>query len=193
MKRGLRCGLAAHGVCQTAGVFAPAAPPLPPPVSREPGFVLPAAPSAVLRGKALAGMTCSTGRAANAVHVEIFVDRKVLLLPAGIGLRPPLRRAGLSRLSGGACAYPLRTLDPTGTVFVDRARGRVLGDLFAVWGQRLAPRRLLSFAGHVRVFRNGREWRGDPREVPLARHDSVVLEVGGYVPPHPRYLFPVGQ
>jgi hypothetical protein len=185
--------LAAHGVCQTAGVFAPAALPLPPPVSREPGFVLPAAPPAVLHGRSFAGLTCGTPRAVDAVHIEIFVDRKVLLLPAGIGLKPPLRRAGLSRLSGGACAYPLHTLDPTGTVFVDRTRSRVLGDLFAVWGQRLAPRRLLSFAGRVRVFRNGRAWQGDPRAVPLGRHDSVVLEIGGYVPPHPRYLFPVGQ
>jgi hypothetical protein len=138
-------------------------------------------------------MTCRTGRTVDAVHVEIFVDRRVLLLPAGIGLKPPLRRAGLARIAGGACAYPLHTLDPTGTVFVDRTRGRVLGDLFAVWGQRLGPSRLLSFAGRVRVFRNGREWKGDPRQVPLARHDSVVLEVGGYIPPHPRYLFPVGQ
>ncbi len=174
-------------------MFAPAAPPLPPPVSREPGFVLPAAPPAILRGRAIDGMRCAARRTGDAVHVEIFVDRSVLLLPAGIGLKPPLRRAGLSRLSGGACAYPLSTLDPTGTVFVDRARGHVLGDLFVVWGQRLAPRRLLSFAGRVRVFRNGREWKGDPRQVPLVRHDSVVLEVGGYVPPHPRYLFPAGQ
>jgi hypothetical protein len=138
-------------------------------------------------------MTCGVRRAVDAVHVEIFVDRKVLLLPAGIGVRPPLRRAGLARLAGGRCAYPLHTLDPTGTVFVDRARPRALGDLFRVWGQRLGPRRLLSFSGPVRAFRNGREWRGDPRGIPLARHDSIVLEVGGYVKPHARYLFPEGQ
>jgi hypothetical protein len=174
-------------------VFAPADVPAPPPVSREPGFVLPAASERIRRGHTVAGMRCLTARAVDAVHVEIFVDRKVLLLPAGIGLRPPLRRAGLARLHGGTCAYPLHTLDPTGTVFVDRVRGRVLGDLFAVWGQRLAPGRLLSFAGRVRVFRNGREWSGDPRRMPLARHDSIVLEIGGYVPPHARYLFPEGQ
>ena len=146
-----------------------------------------------MRGRAVAGMRCVSGRAVDAVHVEIFVGRRVLLLPAGIGLRPPLRHAGLARLAGGACAYPLHTLDPTGTVFVDRARQRMLGDLFAVWGQRLGARRLLSFAGRVRAFRNGREWRGDPRRMPLGRHDSIVLEIGGYVPPHARYLFPVGQ
>ncbi|MDX6628535.1 MAG: hypothetical protein QOH00_781 [Gaiellales bacterium] len=171
----------------------PAAPPPPPPVSREPGFVLPAAPRDVLSGRAVNGMRCGVRGAVDAVHVEIFVDRKVLLLPAGIGLRPPLRRAGLSRLAGGACAYPLHTLDPTGTVFVGRSHPRLLGDLFAVWGQRLAPRRLLSFSGRVRAFRNGREWRGDARRIPLQRHDEIVLEVGGYVPPHSRYLFPEGQ
>jgi hypothetical protein len=173
-------------------VFAPAELP-PPPVSREPGFVLPAASESVRRGHVVGGMRCATRRDVDAIHVEIFVNRRVLLLPAGIGLRPPLRRAGLARLAGGACAYPLHTLDPTGTVFVDRIRERVLGDLFAVWGQRLAPRRLLSFTGRVLAFRNGRAWRGDPRRMPLARHDSIVLEIGGYVKPHAFYLFPEGQ
>jgi hypothetical protein len=173
-------------------VFA-AEPPAPPPISREPGFVLPAASRYVLRGHSIAGMRCVTRHAVDAVHVEIFVNRRVLLLPAGIGLRPPLRRAGIARLQGGRCAYPLHTLDPTGTVFVDRTRQRVLGDLFAVWGQRLAPRRLLSFSGLVQAFRNGRAWRDDPQRIPLQRHDSIVLEIGGYVPPHARYLFPGGQ
>jgi hypothetical protein len=171
----------------------PAAPPLPPPVSRQPGFVLPAASARVLRGQTVAGMRCAPAQTADAVHVEIFVDRKVLLLPAGIGLRPPLEQAGIARLAGGACAYPLRTLDPTGTVLVERAQPRALGALFALWGQRLTPRRLLSFAGRVHTWLNGREWTGDPRTLPLRRHDEIVLEVGGYVPPHARYLFPDGQ
>ncbi len=28
--------------------------------------------------------------------------------------------------------------------------------------------------------------------MPLQRHDEIVLEIGGYVPPHTRYLFPEG-
>jgi hypothetical protein len=174
-------------------VFAPAAPPAPPPVSREPGFVLPAASRSVLDGKAIGGMRCVTRRTLDAVHLEIFVNRRVLVMPAGIGLRPPLRRAGIVRLAGGRCAYPLHTLDPTGTVLVDGIGSRALGDFFAIWGQRLASRRLLSFSGRVQAFRNGRAWRGDPRRMPLRRHDEIVLEIGGYVPPHARYLFPEGQ
>lgn len=174
-------------------MIAPAAPPAPPPVSREPGFVLPAAPAGVLSGRAVRGMRCGPSLAVDAVHLEIFVNRRVLIMPAGIGLRPPLRRAGIVRLAGGRCAYPLHTLDPTGTVLVARSRPRVLGDFFTIWGQRLAPQRLLSFPGRVWAFRNGREWKGDPRRMPLRRHDEIVLEVGGYVPPHTRYLFPEGR
>ena len=101
------------------------------------------------------------------------------------------------RASSGspAVAAPIRC-----TRWIRRARSssiaaqpRALGDFFAIWGQRLAPRRLLSFRGRVQAFRNGREWKGDPRQMPLARHDEIVLEIGGYVPPHTRYLFPVGQ
>jgi hypothetical protein len=37
---------------------------------------------------------------------------------------------------------------------------------------------------------NGRRFLGDPRSIPLRRHDEIVLEIGGYVPPHSSYLFP---
>ena len=138
-------------------------------------------------------MRCLTGRSVDAVHVEIFVNRRCCCCPreSGCGRRCGAR-ASRGCAAGSARIRCTRSI-PTGTVFVDRARQRMLGDLFAVWGQRLAPRRLLSFTGRVRVFRNGREWRGDPRQVPLARHDSIVLEIGGYVKPHARYLFPEGQ
>jgi hypothetical protein len=42
----------------------------------------------------------------------------------------------------------------------------------------------------VTVFRNGRRLRGDPAAVPLVDGDQLVLEIGGYVPPHRAYLFP---
>jgi hypothetical protein len=80
------------------------------------------------------------------------------------------------------------TTDPTGIVHFDRAA--TLGELFGVWGRRLARDRLLSFRGAVRVYRNGRLVRGDPRRVALRDLDELVLEIRGYVPPHRSYLFP---
>jgi hypothetical protein len=68
----------------------------------------------------------------------------------------------------------------------------MLGVLFAVWGQRLAARRLLSFRGRVLGFVDGRRWRGPLAEIPLRRHAEIVLEVDGEVTPHPSYDFAPG-
>ncbi len=127
------------------------------------------------------------------VHLELFARRLVLLVPAGIGIAPPLRRDGAYVL-GGRCSYPLRTREPTGVIEVASARQLRLGSLFAVWGQPLSPRRLAGFRATQRVlaFVNGKRFAGDPRTIPLRRQDEIVLEIGGYVPPHTSYLFPKG-
>ena len=68
-----------------------------------------------------------------------------------------------------------------------------LGDLFTVWGRRLDRAGLLSFHGRVSAFVGGGRVLGDPRRIVLTRHAQIVLEVGGYVAPHPTYLFPRGR
>jgi hypothetical protein len=128
-----------------------------------------------------------------AIHLELFARRLVVPVPAGIGVAPPLRRSGAYVLGGG-CSYPLETLEPTGVVRVDRARAHTptLGTLFAIWGQPLTRTRLATFSGHVLAFVDGREIEGQLTAIPLRRHAEVVLEVGGYIPPHPKYTFPPG-
>jgi hypothetical protein len=125
------------------------------------------------------------------IHVELFAHRLVVPVPAGIGIAPPQRRRGAYVL-GGACAYPIRTLEPTGVVIVDRGRVPSLGDLFAIWGQPLTPTRLASFRGPVSAFVNGQRWHGAPGAIPLTRHAEIVLEVAGELPPHPTYTVPPG-
>ena len=87
------------------------------------------------------------------------------------------------------CRYPLRTLTPTGVIEIGR-RGLTVGDFFAVWRMPLSQRRLLTFRGEVNAFVAGKRWRGDVRAIPLTERRQIVLEVGGYVPPHSFYLFP---
>jgi hypothetical protein len=125
-------------------------------------------------------------------HVEVFARKRVVILPAGIGVAPPiLVRNGFVRRA--RCSYPLRTVEPTGVIELDAALRPTVGEMFSVWGQRLGPRRLLSFGGTVRAYVAGRPWRGDPRRIPLRRHSQIVLEIGGYVPPHRSYLFGPGR
>jgi hypothetical protein len=123
-------------------------------------------------------------------HLELFARKLVLLVPSGIGVAPPVHRDG-AYVTGGRCLYPLRTREPTGVIEA-ASRGLRLGDLFRVWGQPLSPHRLAGFRSsrQLLAFVNGRRFRGDPRTIQLRRHDEIVLEIGGYVPPHGSYLFP---
>lgn len=134
----------------------------------------------VAAGHPVGALRCSNGGGSFAVHIELFAQRRVVIVPPGIGAGPR------------GCTYPLRTTAPTGVVHVAR-RGLTLGDLFRVWGRRLTPSSLLSFPERVAVFVGGRRFAGNPGAVPLTKHAQIVLEVGGYVAPHPSYLFPKGD
>jgi hypothetical protein len=110
------------------------------------------------------------------VHIELFGNGYAVVVPARIGVR------------SATCRAHAWTSDPTGVVHFDCAE--TLGGLFAIWGMPLGRRRLLSFHGVVSLFRNGKRLRGDPRALALRDGDEVVLEAGGYVPPHRSYRFP---
>lgn len=123
------------------------------------------------------------------VHLELFGDGLVVLFPAGIGTRPPRERHA-GRIAGARCFGPIVTIDPTGLVLLRPGTRATVGDVFALWGRPLGPRRAASFRGPVRAYVNGRRVRGPVSEIPLRRHDEIVLEVGAYVPPHADYAFP---
>jgi hypothetical protein len=132
--------------------------------------------------------SCTPGllHGAHRVHVELFANRRVVIVPTAIGLGGA--RLALGRVTRARCRARLWTTDPSGVVDFDGAA--TLGDAFAVWGQPLGPQRLASFRGAVSVFRNGVRVRGDPRRLVLRDGDELVLEVGGFVPPHRSYRFP---
>jgi hypothetical protein len=139
---------------------------------------------------------CTAALGARAgVHVEVFAANRVVLIPAGIGTRPP-RSYVSGRIAKAGCFGGLVTVDPTGLVLIRPGARLELGDLFKAWGEPLTPKRLLSFTvpngAHITVFVDGRRWRGAAERVPLRRHAEIVLEVGPHVPPHATYTFPPG-
>ena len=147
-------------------------------------------------GRTTAGNSCSgAGERRAGAHLELFARGLVVLVPAGIGIAPPLHSAGEMKVSGG-CSYPARTREPTGVIEVVPDSRSTLGGFFALWGQPLGPRRLAGFraAGveRVRAWVNGRSWPGDPRSIPLLQHSEIVLELGRFVPPHASYRFEKG-
>jgi hypothetical protein len=129
------------------------------------------------------------------VHLELFAQDRVIIVPAGIGIGPPRRSSGPYVL-GGSCSYPARTREPTGVIEVDRSTPVTLGDFFATWGKPLTSSQLLGFrAGRgqrIRAYVGGRRWSGNVRAIPLRAHAEIVLEVGPYIAPHVAYRFQDG-
>ena len=151
---------------------------LPTPVGVGPPYHPPAAAHGACRAGSLA--------AGHRVHLELFALRRVVIVPAGIGVRGARLRFG--RVVAARCHATVWTTDPSGVVrFTGRAR---LGDVFGVWGRPLDAGRLLSFRGRVCLYRDGRVVGGDPRRLLLHDGDELVLEIGGYVPPHRSFHFP---
>jgi hypothetical protein len=164
--------------------------PVPTPIGIGADYQLPAAPPRVLAAAPVGRFRCTSDDGPRVLaHVELFARKRVLLLPAGIGMAPPLRLTG-PNVTGARCSYAVRTSAPTGVVETLPPAGATLGDLFLVWGQPLSARRIAGFTGRVRAWLGGCRWAGDVRRIPLSRHAEIVVEIGGYVPPHSVFLFP---
>ena len=75
-----------------------------------------------------------------------------------------------------------------------------LGQFFAVWGLRLTPRCLGGYCASqskgLRVFADGKRFAGDPRALPLAAHEEILVAYGTRAQlPRPipaRFDFPAG-
>lgn len=160
-------------------------------------FDPPARGRRVAGGERIGSLSCgSPGGHPYGVHVELFAAGRIVRLPAGIGLAPPVALAR-GRVASARCAYPIRTVEPTGVVEVDPAAATAtLGTLFSIWGQPLGPSQLAGFVAgrrqRVIAFVDGQPWRGDPRGITLRRHAQIVLEIGPLVSPHPSYRFASG-
>jgi hypothetical protein len=104
-------------------------------------------------------------------HLDLYVDGRKVVVPAGIGIDPAVGYA------------PLHTHDPSGIIHVESptVRAYTLGEFFGVWGVRLTPSCLGGSCGggpELRVYVNGRAYRGDPSTLALASHQELVVAFG---------------
>jgi hypothetical protein len=169
---------------------------VPTPIGVGPLFHPGATSASVARALPVGSLTCTRNDDLRfGVHLELFARGRVVIVPAGIGIAPPLRRRDAYVVSG-SCSYPVRSREPTGVIEVARSSHVRLGELFAVWGQPLAARRLVGFRARrgqsVRAYVDGRRFHGGVRSIRLRRHAEIVLELGRYIPPHTSYRFRKG-
>jgi hypothetical protein len=139
-------------------------------------------PARKLDGSAVGPLRCASGGRTFQVHVEVFVNQRVVILPAGIG-------------RASQCDYPIRTRTPIGVLDVAAGKRVTIGDLFRLWGQPLTRHRIASFRSPrpVRAYLAGKPVRGDAAGVPLTPKAQIVIELGAYVVPHRSFLFPPEQ
>jgi hypothetical protein len=136
-------------------------------------------------------------------HLAIYVNGVQKLLPYGIGIVPPYQlqtipagnpSAGTSFVGGGSKFYWLHTHDETGVIHIESPKQETftLGQFFDEWGQQLGPNQVGSDTGKLTAYVNGKVFTGNPRDIPLAAHNVIQLDLGQNVAPAP-FSFPEGE
>ncbi len=130
-------------------------------------------------------------------HLAVFVDGSSRRIPYGIGIAPPRQvqqTANGAFVTGGSCFYWLHTHAADGIIHIESPvkRTYTLGEFFDIWHQPLGPDRVGPARGKVTAFVGGRRYTGNVRDIPLAAHAVIQLDVGRpVVAPRP-VRFPSG-
>jgi hypothetical protein len=101
-------------------------------------------------------------------HLDVLVNGHAVTVPEGIGL-------------GSAASSPLHTHDASGIIHVEASTQGpfTLGQFFDVWGVKLTPDCLDSMCeGGVRVYVDGHQAAGDPRQIRLVNHQEIAVVYG---------------
>ena len=135
-------------------------------------------------------------------YLAIYVGDDQKLLPAGIGIGPPLDVED-NFVVGGSCFSWLHTHDQTGLIHIESPAPRTftLGNFFDIWGEPLSKTTVGPATGTVTAFVDGQPFTGDPSTIPLVTmgadgsytaHGVLQLDVGTPVHPFEAYTFPPG-
>jgi hypothetical protein len=115
-------------------------------------------------------------------HLTVYVNGVARRLPDGVGIiNPRVSQTPVGAyVGGGNCFYWLHTHAADGIIHIESPAKRTftLGDFFDVWGQPLSGRQVGSATGMVTAIYNGRAYQGSPRDIPLAAHAQIQLDVG---------------
>jgi hypothetical protein len=128
-------------------------------------------------------------------HLDLFVNGKAVVVPAGIGIdiaNPAVHRGQSpdgSPSYGGihecnqVCISPLHTHDDTGVIHTESASSvpNRLGQLFTEWGVKLDAGCVGGYcrpAASVLVFVDGTRFAGDPTTIELTDHREIAIVIG---------------
>ena len=125
-------------------------------------------------------------------HLDVFVSRRRVRIPAGIGIEiadPGVRRGRLpdgSLAFGGIrecarpCISPLHTHDDTGIIHTESQINNPnrLGQFFTEWRVRLTRSCVGGYCRGIRVYVDGKRYGGDPRSITLTNRKEIAIVIG---------------
>jgi hypothetical protein len=106
-------------------------------------------------------------------NVQIFIHGQQQSIPVNVGID-----------EADGAIESLHTHDDSGTVHIESetATQFTLGEFFGVWGVRLTPSCIGGYCNdgenRIRVYVDGEEVSGDPRDVPLDDQTVIVITYG---------------
>ena len=136
-------------------------------------------------GQTINGISCDAQEGSRIhihQHLVIFDHGKQVDIPNNVG-QVPMRR----------CLYWLHTHTPDGIIHIEAPKDLsfTLGDFFAVWGQPLTKTQAASAKATaktpLRVWVDGKPYKGDPAKIKLSAHTDVVIQAGPPFQTPPRF------
>ena len=129
-------------------------------------------------------------------HLDVFINARVLFVPAGIGIdidnpavqadRSPnglVNGAGLKQVCDQPCISPLHTHDLSGLLHTEtktRSPNR-LGQFFTEWAVRLTPNCIGGYckpAVPIKIYVDGKLETGDPAQIELSDLREIAIVIG---------------
>jgi hypothetical protein len=128
-------------------------------------------------------------------HLDVFVNGKRVVVPAGIGINindpdvktfrdtPDGSKAyGGIELCAEPCISPLHTHDRTGILHTESASPvpNRLGQFFTEWGVRLSRNCVGGYCrpSNIEFYVNGKRYQGDPRAILLTDRKEIAIVIG---------------
>jgi hypothetical protein len=156
------------------------------------------APADPLAATAAAGLQAETHETLTHhvhAHLDVFVNGKQVVVPAGVGIdtaNPAVNKGqspdgspawgGIKECSG-PCISPLHTHDDTGVLHTESASAvpNRLGQFFVEWGVKLDAGCVGGYcrpAASVVIFVDGNRFDGDPTAIELTDHKEIAIVIG---------------
>ena len=128
-------------------------------------------------------------------HLDVYIDGKPVLVPAGLGIdtKNPgvhlFETDGLPAYGGinppcdQPCISPLHTHDVTGIIHTESSSRKynTLGQLFTEWNVPLTATCVDTYCAPktpIAVYVNGTKFSGDPTTIPLSNFKEIAVVIG---------------